>query len=171
MRLLKKRNDFAEAAKEFSNALKLDRNNSQKMRHIILTELADIYADNYTSIAAARKYINRAKDLIKELKPVANEKIITTINNTEGWIYYNENKYNLSRKLLEKTLINFLHDPKYHRRLALAYQKYAESLSNKNSKKIYKVKSLMQWKIIANLKVSDFYKKEAEEQILELTKA
>lgn len=168
--LLKGKNDLARAAEEFRNALKLDRKNEQKMQHIILAELADIYADNYTNLTTAQEYIINAKKLVKELDPEDNAKIISKIENTEGWIYYNQNQYDLSIKLLQKTLINFLQDPKYHSRLALAYQKYAESFSDENLKKEYKDKSLIQWKIIADLNVDDSYKKEAEEQITKLTK-
>ena len=92
------------------------------------------------------------------------------LRNTEGWISCKLKKFESAVSLLEETLASFLGDAKYHSRLAITYQKYAASLADDNVKKEYKDKSLTQWKIIANLNGDDFYKKEAEEQILKLTK-
>ncbi len=167
---LKRKNDLDEAAEEFRTALNLDKINFQKMRHIALTELADIYADNGADINSAEIYISEAKDIIEQLDPEEKEKIISQMENTAGWIYFNLNRYELAIKLLEKTLSKFLNEPKFHSRLAVAYENYANSLSDLKLKKEYINKSGTQWEIISNLKGNDRYKKMADEHLANLTK-
>ena len=166
--LLKKRNDLSESVEELGIAL---RDRITGMKYLALIELADIYADTGSDIKTAKKYIDEAKNFVGQNETQIREEERAKLKNTEGWILCRLGKFELAVNLLEETLANFLGDPKYHSRLATTCQKYAASVNDDTLKKELNDKSLIQWKIVTSLKGDDFYKKEAEEQILNLTKA
>ena len=163
--LLKKKKDLAGAVEELGFALR-DQNKGMKL--LALIELADIYADTGSDIKTAIKYIDEAKRIMLQNEMHIGEEEKVKLRNTEGWILCKLGKFESAVSLLEETLASFLGDAKYHSRLAIAYQKYAVSLTDVNLKNEYKDKSITQWKLIANLNGDDFYKKEADEQILKL---
>ncbi len=167
---LKKRNDLDEAAEEFRTALRLDKENHQKMQHIALLELSDIYADNGADTETARTYIEKAKAIIEELDAEEKERILFKVENTEGWIYLNQNQYEKAIHLLEKTLANFLDEPKYHSRLAYSYEKYADSFNEPKAKNEYINRAVSQWKIVSGFNKNTFYKSLADEKLQKLAK-
>ncbi|HVO74376.1 MAG TPA: tetratricopeptide repeat protein [Ignavibacteriaceae bacterium] len=168
---LKKRNNLDEAAQEFRTALRLDRENRQKMQHIALLELADIYADNGADAENARDYIERAKAIIENLDDEEKERIQFKVENTEGWICFNQNQYEKAVQLLEKTLANFLDEPKYHSRLAYSYEEYADSFNEPKLKTEYLSRAVSQWEIISKFKDNSFFKTLADEKLQKLTRS
>jgi len=169
-RMLKKENDLESAAREFRISLSLDPQNLQKMSHIPLIELADIYADHGADIDSVINFINEAKMIIKQGDAINRDEEIYKIMNTEGWILFKKNQFEPAIKLLEKTLSYFLNEPKYHTRLAYAYEKYANSLSDVKLKEEYLSTSVTQWQIVSNLKGNEFYKIIADEHLAKLNK-
>jgi tetratricopeptide (TPR) repeat protein len=167
---LKKRNALDEAAEEFRAAIRLDKENRQKMQHIALLELADIYADNGADTQTARNYIERAKVIIEELDEEEKERIKFKVENIEGWICFNQNENEKAVRLLEKTLANFLDEPKYHSRLAYSYEKYADSFTEPKLKNEYLNRAVSQWKIVSKFSGNNFFKALADEKLQKLAK-
>ncbi|MGE5846239.1 MAG: tetratricopeptide repeat protein, partial [Ignavibacteria bacterium] len=167
---LKKRNDLDEAAQEFRTALRLDKENHSKMQHIALLELADIYADNGADAETARDYIEKAKAIIEYLDDEEKERIQFKVENTEGWICFNQNQYEKAVRLLEKTLSNFLDEPKYHTRLAYSYEEYADSFNEPKLKTEYLNRAVSQWEIVSKFKENSIFKSLADEKLQKLTK-
>jgi tetratricopeptide (TPR) repeat protein len=166
--VLKKRNDYDEAAAEFRAALSLDKYNLQKMRHIALAELAEIYIEYGADINSASEYINEALSISK--RGDRQDPELSKIRNTIGWICCIKNQEKRALLFLEKTLASFLDDPKYHMRLAYLYEKYSGIAADTKGKEEYRMKAINQWKIVSSLNGNNRYIKLAEESLLKLAK-
>lgn len=212
-RALKECNIMDEAAETFKTVLDQDRENEQKLNHIALYHLADIYAEQGANINEAYRMVQSAltikraqlkKELIKirdtklqeckqsykqlfkdkergyyqkhhslkeelksnliktkrqeckqlykqSFKENRNDKELAEINNTLGWLHYQKNQPKKARLLLEKTLSHSMSNPKWHARLAYAYEKEAKISSDTHEQSDLLEKAKVQWEIVSDL--------------------
>lgn len=152
-------NQMDEAAEAFKTVLEQDRENKQNLNHTALYHLADIYAEQGANLNEACRMAKEAlkikRKLLKQqpqyLQLLKTDKELAEINNTLGWIYYQKNQPKKARLLLEKTLSHSMSNPKWHARLAYAYEKEAKTDSDSSERSDLLEKAKVQWKIVSDL--------------------
>ena len=156
---LEQSNKMDEAAESFNFVLKQVEGSELKLKHIALYHLADIYAEQGANIRKACSMAKEALKIKRELlkqqeeytKLLKTDKELAEINHTIGWLYYQKNQPKKARFLLEKTLSHSMSNPKWHARLACAYEKEAKIISDASKQSDLLEKARVQWEIVSEL--------------------
>jgi tetratricopeptide (TPR) repeat protein len=172
-RVYKKLKKYSDAERELNYCLTLYESELPDFKHLVLTEIADIYLDHGANYEIAFKYIDEAIKILEAKKePVQSDKDdLAMLIHTKGWACFKLNKYYDARGLLEQTLSSFIGQVKAHSRIAAVYQKLSEIEQDENMKSYYKTWAVEQWRIVSDLTADeDHLKKTADQNIANLTK-
>ncbi|MEW6108406.1 MAG: tetratricopeptide repeat protein [Nitrospirota bacterium] len=154
---LQKTGHFDEAAQKYESGLKSDPENRQRLKHLLLNNLADLYIQLGVYENEAYKMLREAliicKEEVRGQKQIALEKDLLKIRNNLGWTLYRKNMFKKAVMFLEGSFKYSLGDPKNHTRLAMAYEKYAGQFKDINIEKTYLEKAKEQMKIVSDLGV------------------
>lgn len=172
---LAKCNQLDEAAKEFRFCISFDNDNKQRLKHLALNSLADLYAESGVALSDAHAMFLQAHAICKSHLKSASEtkqalssiqEDLSSIWNTAGWIFYQKGQIRKAIVFLEKSLIDSLGNPKPHARLAYAYEKYARMTSGVTG---YFEKAANQWRTVLDLDSRGNWNDIAKERIASLS--
>lgn len=167
-KVYKNLNKFSDAERELNYCLTLYETEPPNFKHLVLSELADIYLDYGVNYETAFNHIEKAIRIleVKKEQVQSDKDELIMLKQTKGWACFKLNKYDEAKELLEETLSSFIGNVKIHSRIAALYQKLSEIDQDDKLKSTYKTRAIEQWRIAADLSADeDRLKKTAVENL------
>ncbi|HLG32684.1 MAG TPA: tetratricopeptide repeat protein [Ignavibacteriaceae bacterium] len=156
--------DVSEAVEKYKSAMQIDPLNEEGMMQSALNNLANIYLEQGVNFSEAERMVNNSLNLCRKDKTKKAEEICK-FQNTLGWICFQKSQYKRAITLMEKTLPVMIDDQRAHARLALAYEKFSETIKDQSEKKRIEEKFFEQWNIVKSLEPTSRYGLIAEQRI------
>ncbi|HEY7752155.1 MAG TPA: tetratricopeptide repeat protein, partial [Ignavibacteriaceae bacterium] len=160
---LVKSGQVTEAVNKYESAIDIDKNNEEGMLHLAFNSLANIYLDQGINFDEAERMVYKSLNLYRKTKS-KNPNELCLIQNTSGWICYHKNQFKRAVFLMEKTLPALINNQRAHARLAMAYEKYSESVNDQSLKNRTKENANEQWQIVKTLNPSSSFGLMAEQK-------